>query len=194
MALNFPGPYEVRIFYTVTTLTHEQRLNVRLNADPVVGTPFNEIEVLLRGDVVSDLQTEVDDWMTAIRPLFNNTTTIFTHAELWKYVPDSFAADFVSAHTINLPGNIATATQFSSQLIQTFRTTEGGIMKVSFMETIVAPAPSVAGIAPGAVGTPQSFVIAANTPWLARDTSYPFVAIASHPGQNEAVFKKRNRS
>lgn len=67
-------------------------------------------------------------------------------------------------------------------------------MRVSLMDTVYDPGISVPY---GSMDTPTKAladaVTGATNVWLARDTSYPFNAIAMFPGQNEALFKKINR-
>jgi hypothetical protein len=194
---NYPGPYEVRLNYTVSAssvvLSHQQRLNVRISGTPTPGEIFPNIDALRRDDTPVALDEEVDDWVALLQPLFSNLTT-FVNAELWKYEALSFESSFVGVYTIGLAGTSGTA-QPAGQAIMTFRTNEGGIMKISLMECNIAPAVSVTypnlSVAGKALADAVQF---GTSPWLARDTSYPFAFIALHPGQNEVLFKKRFRA
>lgn len=194
---NFPGPYEVRINYTVNAsavvLSHQQRLNVRVDGDPLPGEVFTAIDVLRRDDTTDLLSDKVDEWVALLQPAFSNQAT-FVNAELWKYEALSFEASFVGTYAIGLAGTAGTA-QPAGQAIFTFRTQEGGIMKLSLMESNITPGGTVpyTGMA-----TEQKAIADAiqygTAFWLARDTSYPFAFIAMHPGRNEVLFKKRFRS
>lgn len=202
MAINYPGPYEIRIIYTVTissiAITHVQRLNCDVAGTPDPGTPPDEVLITRRIaslDPADDMMDAVvDEWITLIREIYNTTGTQFVRAELWKFDEESFDGVFVTSYDVGVGGNSASATQGASQTIYTFRTIEGGIMRLSFMETIHAPiaASPLSGLT-GATGAIRDFIIG-DTNWvLARDTSYPFASMNWSPGQNEAVFKKRYR-
>jgi hypothetical protein len=192
MAENFPGPYEVRLFYTVNVLAHEQRLNVRMDGDPVPGDGFDGMSSLRRDDTPFLLSDEVDDWITLLQPLFSAAVTTFDYAELWKYVPNSYEATYVATYDISLPGTSGTGSFSAGQCIYVMRTAEGGIMKVSLLEAIRSqgnPLP-YATLTAGEKALVDA-VVGGTVPWLARDTSYPIAFKAMFPGQNEAVFKKR---
>lgn len=192
MALNFPGPYEVRLFYTMNVLIHEQRLNVRMEGTPVPGDGFDGMNSLRRDDTPELLSDKVDDWVALLRPLAIPTGNTINYAELWKYTPLSFEASYISTYDINLAFTGGGNEQKAGQAIYVFRTTEGGIMKINLME------------GNRALGNPLTYagcsadeqalidaVVGGTVPWLARDTSYPIAFKNLYPGQNEAVFKKR---
>lgn len=200
MALNFPGPYEIRLFYSVpfsgfTTLQHVARYNLRVEGTPDPGTPFSGINALRRDDSPFALDGEIDDWVTLIKGLWSSAAlTTIDYAELWKYEPLSFDASFVSAYSIAETATSASANANSGQVIVTFRTAGGGIMKISFMETILAAAlPDTLPFTNATLDAVADAVVAGTVPWLARDGTYPFACIAAYAGQNEAVFKKRFR-
>ena len=194
MALNFPGPYAVRIFYTVSTFVHKMELNCRISGTPSPGDNFPTIDILNRSGGTTQLDAAVDAWVDLIKVKLHTSASI-DRAELWKYEPDSFEALFVSTYDISVNGTNGTAPVLASQLVYGFRTEEGGIMKINIMEASQAPGDSVAPANYGAGDAAiAAAVIAANAPWIARDTSYPFASIAFHPGQNERLFKKRYRS
>lgn len=202
MALNYPGPYELRLYYSAAVgtqvLQHVARYNIRINGITSPGDEFGDLQVIRRSgpDLTASgtLAAVTTDWVTLIKPKFP-TTVNFDFAELWLYAPDSFEADFVSTFPLDVPGTAGGSLQPAGQEIWTFRTIEGGLMKLSFMETNVVPGASrSAGTAVGGDAAIRDFVIGANNWILARDTSYPFSAIKIHPGQNEAVFKKRYRA
>lgn len=200
MALNFPGPYEIRLYYTVVlssvALTHSQRLNLRVAGTPTPGTLFSDIDALRRDDSPFALDGEVDDWVALIDGLYHNGAgaTSFDYAELWKYEPESFDASFISTYDIAVPGASVTANNAAGQTIMTFRTLEGGVMKLSFMETNIFYAardtPPYSNTTAEAI---RAACVAGTVPWMGRDGSYPFAAIALYPGQNEATFKRRYR-
>lgn len=196
MSLNYPGPYEVRIFYTVTTgfaiMSHSQRLNVRVDGTPAPGTPMADIDFLRRDNTPFAATSEIDAWVALMRARFaTHASNVIQYAELWKYEPESFDASFVSTYDINLAANGGGTTLIGGQEIYTFRTEEGGIMKLNFMQSTQAEG---APIVYSGLSVNQKAIVDAvrngTSPWLGRDTSYPFSFIKMYPGRNEALFKK----
>lgn len=191
--LNYPGPYEVRIFYTVGGLTHSQRLSCDVAVDDEPGLPFSSYDVHRVGDTPLALDAAIDAYITLIKPFFQNTVT-FTHAELWRYEPLTFNADFYSTYTINVVGTHASAAYNGGQLILTFRTLGGGVLKLNYMETSYQMGlPTGLSGAPAAVQALVNFVLSTGNWIIARDTTYPFAFMRQFPGQNEAVARKRWR-
>jgi hypothetical protein len=200
-ALNYPGPQQIRLFYTTSptgfpAIQHQARMNIQVSAGTVIpGTLFSALTVALRGGGSLALNTYIDNWVILMKVMMataaNNT---IDYAELWQYPPLSFNGSFVSTYAINVAGTSALAALPAVQNMITFRTIEGGIMKLNFMEGWSGQ---------GAVDTPPfaqagfqaiaDFVISANNGWLGADTSYPFAIKALFPGQNEALFRKRYR-
>ena len=197
MTINYPGPYEVRIIYTTSVssvpLVHTQHLNVRLESDPVPGTPFSGINALRRDDSPFDLAGEVDDWVNLFKVIISSGGgNTIDYAELWKYEEESFDASFVSTYPINVAGTSGGGVVTAGQVVVTFRTMEGGIMKLNFMESIItAGARDTLPFANAGLDAIADAVVAGTVPWLGRDTSYPFACIAMYPGQNEKLFKIR---
>lgn len=201
MALNYPGPYEVRLFYTTpvtgsVSLTHQQRLNVVVSGQISVGDPFSSITVVRRDASLHALDDEVDAWVALINGLWNNSgTSTIDYAELWKYVPNTFDAIYTSTYQIGVVGTSGSANVGAAQNIITFRTQEGGIFKLNFLETIVGTGyKDTLPFSNGTLDTIADAVVAGTVPWLARDSSYPLSCIGLYPGASEALFKKRYRS
>ena len=198
MVANFPGPYEVRIFYSTTPtslpqMVHEQRLNVNVIGSPTPGTDFTAIQFLTRSGANVAANTAVLAWVALVAGLYN-TNTEFVSAELWQYAPLSFEATYISTLAIADTGDSAVAPVAAGQLIYTFRTQEGGVMRLSFMETVISPATQqTAPYTPAAAQAINAFVLGTTNWVLARDTSYPIANIRLSPGQSEALFKRRFR-
>lgn len=201
-ALNYPGPQQIRLFYTTTPLTfqpmqHVAKYNIQVSAGSVVpGTLFAALTVALRGGGSLALNTYIDNWVALFRPLLSsNANNTVDYAELWQYEPLSFNGSFVSAYAINLAGTTAIAAVPSGQCIITYRTIEGGIMKQEFMETTLGgSATDTPPFADARYEAIQVFTSGLTNGWLGADTSYPFATRALFPGSNEALFKKRFRS
>lgn len=200
MAVNFPGPYEVRIFYTTNPtslgpLTHQMRLNLRIDGTPAPGTPFTSIDALRRDDSPFPLDGEIDDWVTAISPLWvNSPANTIDYAELWKYEPESFDASYISTYSIAHTCTGATACTPAGQAMITFRTSGGGVLKINFLECEIGLGVKDAlPFSNADADAVADAVVAGTFPWLGRDGTYPFACIALWPGQNEALFKRRFR-
>jgi hypothetical protein len=197
MTLNFPGPYELRIFYDTTVgsvvIPHEQRLNVKCSSDPSPGALFNTITILNSISSSSDLETETLAWIDIMKDLFYNTTN-FSYAELWKYTPGTFLSTFVSAYDITDTGDAGAATGAAVQSIFIFRTAEGGQMRVNLMEPARSQGNPIlaAGLSPQEAAL-VTYIIdsAVGGYFLGRDTSYPFAFSRLLPGQNEKLARIR---
>lgn len=206
MTLNFPGPYEIRTIYTTSNLTggvltHVMKQNIRLVEPVTQGQDFSTIQIQDRNGPAAAifLNSAVEIWLTVLAPLFNNAFS-FDAVELWKYpVAQSFDSEFWSVYgpPTAQPSSVSSAHE-AGQAIWTFRTSEGGVMKLSLMETKIAS------------GTPRGYdnmsaeekavvdhVLTGSAgydaPFLGRDTSYPFASVKLYPGRNEALFKRRFR-
>lgn len=199
MVDNFPGPYEVRLSYQTTSasinLEHTQRLNCDLTAVPTPGDDFTNINLLTRGGILTpDMAAAVEAWLALVAKRFF-TTTVFGTVELWSYVPLTYDATFISAYSpVITAGTSLVATNPTMQEVMTFRTMEGGIMRIQLMEGVVttnerSPYPTLNAD----IDAIFDFVKGTSNWVLARDTSYPFAALNHLGGQNEKLFRQRHR-
>lgn len=200
MALNFPGPGEIRIFYDVisnnVTLHHVQKLSCVVDGGaPAVGTPFSSIDLQLRDLSLIAADTAVDNWVLDMKALLNSAGgNVINRAELWYYDEGTFDAIFISSYDVNVAGTSATVVNAGGQAIVTMRTSLGGIFKLSFMETVIPQAATDTGtLANAALESLVSDIEDGLYPWVGRDGGAPIVRIAMYPGQNEAVWRKRFR-
>lgn len=205
MAINYPGPYELRIKYTITSLTsptiqHVQRLNVSLEEVAAQGDVFGNYVINdIDGVTTSDLDTLVEAFLAIQNALYHTSTTI-DGIELWKYpTAQSHDSVFWSTYTpIANAGTSVSAAISAGQDILTFRTQEGGTMKLSLMEDVQTPGVPKAYAAADAVITDLvDFILDGDAvnysaPFLGRDTSYPFAFNRQFPGRNEHLWKNRN--
>jgi hypothetical protein len=194
MTTNYPGPYQVRLFYQANGHAHEARYNCDLDVDLGPGQTFADYEVLLRGGLKGTLQGRVDAWVDLIKVLFNSANSSFTYAELWKYVPGTNQAQFYSAYQIGVAGTSASGAAAYSQAILSFISQEGGALFIQFMESILTQ--NVTDNYPFAVAAVNDIAdfVASDDNWImAKDTSYPIAPRNYNCGQNEALWKKFNR-
>jgi hypothetical protein len=189
------------LFYTTTPPTfqpivHTARYNIDLDAAYAPGLAFSAMGIKRRSGTPTGLDAYVDAWIALVQVLYStNANNTLDFVELWKYAPLSFNADFMSVYAVNLAGTTALGATPAHQSILTFRTLEGGLMKMSFMETVSTgnnvDTPPLASAGLEAI---QTFVVSTGNGFLAADTSYPFACRAHLPGQNEALFRKRYRA
>lgn len=191
MTINYPGPYTIKLFYTISGRDHAQELNLDLDGTPNPGDDFSTIDVVTRDLQAVTLDTYVDTWVGLLQPFISQTSTNFDRAELWSYAAQSFDGTFISAYDVGLPGTFVGTTVIAGELIWTFRTVEGGIMRITIEEPVSTPGESQSYSEMG--GTSQDlvdFVLGSGNAWLGRDTSQPISALKLHPGQNERAWKK----
>lgn len=194
MAINYPGPYQLRVFYTAAGLNHVLRLNFD-TVDPIsIGDAYNVIEVIRPNATPQTLDSALALLLADMEPLYNLNDATIDRSEVWEYEPESFEATYLTGNDISDSGSSASATVPAAETVYTFRTAEGGVMRVHLMESTEPPSFSQAYADMSALQ--KSFVdnFLGSQAWcLARDTSYPVAFLKMHPGQSEALFKRRYR-
>lgn len=193
MTFNFPSPYGLRYLYTVDGLTHKGEVLVNITEDVPVGTAFVDITVNTKSGGTDSLADFVTAYFPALRALYDTSTDIFA-IELWKYEPDSFDATFISATTTTYVGSNAGANVLSGYQMFTFRSMNGGIMKIVCLE----PCQNNEGKLgfPSLNTAEQAFanvITASTSPVIARDNGYLALFNFMSGGQNEKVWRIRNR-
>jgi len=198
MAINYPGPYELRFFYSVDgdpggVLTHQFRFSVELDGDPAPGDGFNTIQIFLSGGSTIGLQTACLAVVNVIEDLYNSTDATFDYVELWKYAAGSFDADYVSTYAIGTAGTSALDTVPCSESIFTFRSTNGGLFKLVLLDNVGTPNVPASYADLNSINQDIVDYFADDTlsPAVARDGGRPFAFMRLFPGQNEALFKQR---
>jgi len=195
MTLNFPGPQEVRVHYTVSGLTHVCRLNCVVQSILDPGLPFSSWAVQAKNESYVALDCAVDAFVTAFAALLNPTYATIDYAELWNYQFQSYVSRFYATYDIGEVGTSAFDWVPASELIFTFRTGAGGVQKVHVEDSCYAGGSSVRyADLTGPQATFANYMLSATSPWKSRDDSYPDTCIAFHPGQNEKTFKRRYRT
>ena len=195
MTANFPGPYGLRMFYTASTREHVQQLNIDLDQDAAPGDPFENLTVVTIAAQSPSLDAYVDAWVALMVPFYASATATIDYAELWKYDPGTYDATFISSYDIAEAGTAGGSTNIASEGIYTFRTTEGGVMKIVFEDTVTSPGASVPYASLGGSSADLvDFVLGDGGGFLGKDTSFPISFLKFHPGTNERNFKKVYRS
>lgn len=197
MAINYPGPFEVRILYTASASSiatnHQVRFSMNMNTEADPGDPFSDWTAQSRLGATPQLDTWVDDLMALLQPLFN-TTTSFSVAELWEYDPGTFNAAFRSSYALGLLGTSASPTIADSQALITFRSQLGGSARVDLRRTKFSEAVTDAyPFGDTDVQALANFISAVGSPVIARDGGYLFSPLNFLRGFNEKLSKLRLR-
>lgn len=198
MTLHYDGIWEARMIYSTTptghvTMTHRMALDVHPFADYAPGTEFTDINIVLRDAAVEKLFDHIDAFQLLVEPLYPATTS-FARWELWKIPEGTYDATFISAYEVGHVGSNAAASRPAGQVTLTFRSLAGNSGRLQLMESSEPSDSRVIPPYPGDYADLADYVIAANTPFEARDNSYFFANIALNMGQNEKLFRKRFRS
>lgn len=194
MAINFPGPYQLRWQADWDGVVHNNALNLILAADPTVGTPFASINVVMRNSVNKALATVVAELAALLQPFYDPAQTV-DNFTLWKYQTDSFEADFISGDTTSVAGTNAGVVSDAFYVQYTFRTQEGGIMFIKLQECRITTNSRRSYAGMGAQEQALvDYCVADTTPFVARDTSYPVLFSRSAGGTDERLWRKRYRA
>lgn len=194
---NLPGPWQVRILYSVLadgqTTEHRQDINCDVETVGAIGDPFSAFTLKRKATTAIAADTGVNEYLGHVDDAFNVNTS-WINAELWKYNIGTTDAVWYSTLGLSQVGISVSAPQTTGQAILSFRTAGGGHAYLHFMESIAVPGaedfPPVSAefqdIADWAVG---------NSSWIiGRDNAYLANLVKLNPGRNEALFKKRFRS
>jgi hypothetical protein len=199
---NFPGPQQLRFFYTTAPSTypglqHKQTFNVEITAGLAPGAAFSTMTVKRRVGSDLSLQVAVDAWLTILRgAIYNTGSNTVDYVELWDYEPLTDNGEFVSVYPVGLAGTGATSAPGAGiESILTFRTLEGGIMRVHTEEpqNLTGNPTDTRPFTYASATAMADHIESVDNVFLGKDTSFPFAVIAHYPGQNERLFKKRNR-
>lgn len=189
----YPGPYEVEIFYTEGGIEHKQRLNCVVVVEGGVGDPFSSFSVDSKGGGILALNAAVDAYIALMRPFFAATANI-TIANLYKYVANSYDKSFLATYDINQIGSAAGAVNLNHQTFLTFTTQLGNNIKFTWLDDVSASNARIPIRDSGAGYQAMATYLVGGTNWiLARDGSFPAGRLNFVGGQNEALFKRRNR-
>lgn len=199
MAINFPGPHELR--FSIATSEpgdvglHQLRLQLDAGAEITPGMPFGEIDpVAHNGTTTKDLAEHVEDFLELLAPIYSDASSFGT-VELWEYEEDSFDALFRTAYSPTAQPTNANPVIPASQAYFTFRSAGGGVMKVCLMGTAIDEGPSARyPFGEAIIDDVFEYFISLTHPFIARDNTRPLAALSFLPGKNERLWKKLNRS
>jgi len=194
---NYPGPWQIRIFYTtpfnLVNYEHVLAINVDVDTDPGAGSPFADYDLVSRAGLYYNAETFTDAVVLVMQEMLHSSCDI-DYAELWKYDGVSFNAAYQSSYPIAAAGVHTGAVVADAQSIMSFRSNAGGHAFIEVLHTSFAP-----GIKTGYAGAPtqaQAFmdlITETQSPALGRDGGYLFSALNWLPGASEKLFKDRFR-
>lgn len=191
---NFPGPFTVEIFYTVDGLEHKQELNCKVQGSVTPGQDPVSIDILQRDGTTLTLASAVSAYVDVIKTRFDGTTT-FDRYDFWEYTPLTNVRKYIASGNIGVTGTSTATRRKAGQDTYTFRTQEGGIMRLIQMESVTNDDSQKRLSELG--GTQLAIVsyITDATGWiLARDTSYPIAFLRVSNTQNERTYRERFRN
>lgn len=192
---NYPGPYEIE--YTLTGWTnpvreHVFRVSVAAVGSPTPGTLPTAIDIQKRSGATAKLDVVANQLWEFIR-LFYSTTFSCAGYQLWRYVPMTYGKDFIATGTVTNPIASGSAIVNASQITQTYRSANGGILKIVLLETNQA-GDTRTTLVPNPAGTPSqrlaAYVMSGDNIILARDDAYPVNPLRDSRGQNERVWRE----
>jgi hypothetical protein len=193
MTLNFPGPYQVDLHYTIDSIDHTAKLNCRLLEIPDPGITFDEVHVVTKVSGNTLLDSAVDDLIDLLKLHFAADCE-FVNAELYACNPWNFDRIWLGSYAIGVVGTHAGVYSPASEKVHTYRTQEGGILKITLEETTIDFfAKTSLGAASSYEASLRDFIVSDANWILARDTSYPIAALNLLYGQNEVIFRRRYR-
>lgn len=194
MVANLPGPYEIEYSLTgwsAPARQHVFRVSVAAVGNPAAGSLPTAVDIQKMGGGTAKLNVVANQLWEFVR-LFYPVAITCSGYTLWKYVPGTLGKDFRSAGAVTNVAGSGAAIAAASQIVHTFRSAFGGVMKIQLMETSfggsnrITLVPNGAGVAYQRLA---AYVLSADNIVLARDDSYPVAAMNVASSENEALFR-----
>jgi hypothetical protein len=138
-----------------------------------------------------DWRTAVDDFCTLIADLFDNASS-FAYAELFTYEATNSPAEFLAAHTIDLPGTGGSTPKEFVQAVFPFKGLGGLSLRLTLLEGIIAsdqhvPASSTGSAAADAV---IDFILGDDDWIITRGGAFPSVSLGFTSKVNDKLRKR----
>lgn len=194
---NLPGPYELEFTYEPQASGVSRVLRVQCNAPAPItlGTPFASATLLKKNGGSVDAQTAADLLWSFLR-LGWNAGTICTGVTLWKYVTGTYAKDFVSASAVATPTGAGGGSVARQQEVLSFRSANGGILKIQMMEAANSGSQQVP-LVPNPTGAYHqriaSYILSGDSIVIARDNGFAIAALRQSLGENEKLWQNSFR-
>jgi len=190
-----PGPYTLEIDYVYSGLSHSLSLNCDTLGTFTPGTPADDVTMKTKDGTGVSLQQFADDIWGVLRAFFAPATLASTFT-LWKRNIHNAEKDFISAGGLTSPNGSSGLTAIpSSQSIWTWRSSNGGIIKINILEATNPSAPTLPMLSDTTVGVSamNTYMQSDTTAVMALDRGFAVAAGNSNYGQNEKIFNIRNR-
>jgi hypothetical protein len=169
------------------------RFNVIAVGNPAAGSLATAIDIQKQGGGTAKLNVVANQMWEFLRQAYHTSITC-TGYTLWKYVSGTTGKDFVSAASVTNPaGTSATSPTVAWEVIATFRSANGGIMKTVWLEPSLTGenrSTLVANSAGNAIQKWAAYVLSADNVAIARDDAFIVAALRDSRSQNERVWRK----
>lgn len=191
-----PGPFLLEIPYVYAGLSHDVTVNCDAVGTPTVGSDPTTVFLETKDGAGATLDDSANALWDLIRVFFLPATGASAYT-LWKCNPDNSERLFISGGALVHPNGGGTGVVIpSSEVIFTWRSAGGNYLKIELLEHTIdsqsrAPLLST-GLAP--VNALSAFVLGPSSFVMARDRSFPVVAMNASFGQDEATWRRRNRA
>lgn len=191
MASNFPGPYQVELFYTVGANQHIARFNCDVDNLVTPGTPPGSINVITQGGGNETLTLCVAGIVALLSDAYPTTAT-FTGYDFYVYIPGTYDRTFITSGTLSVPGVNAGAPELAGYAMMTFKTYGGGTMRFTMIESSFVGnlKVSLSSVSSPELVAIRDFLLSSDNWIIAYDNSFPLKANNYLEGRNERLFKK----
>lgn len=196
---NHPGPYIMEFGYRVSSLLHKLRFNVSAVGNPTPADSVSGIMLNTRGGSTRGAVVASNDIWEQYRIQYN-TAVVCEYVTLYKVDPfPSLGMTFIATWAVTNPAGLSgSATVLAHQQVNTFRSFNGGIMKFSYLESILS---GVVGAVTTLTANPAgssaqrlaSLFISNNGVVMSRDDAFIASPLKQLNGQNESIFRRRYR-
>lgn len=185
MTINSLYPGFVKVHYTSNAHPHVAVLPVK----PFLSFDGNWFVETKSGGVGQNLGTALATWCTRFKALLHTSSTI-VDAELWTIA--SIGADPIFAHTYSLAvvGTSGTVANPYSQLVFTWRTSLGGLLRTYLMEGVTPDDTIYYPPSTGAIADIIDLFTGDNAWICGRDGGFGVGLIRAIAKENDALRKK----
>lgn len=188
MTRNFLSPAFFKLFYNRTGLLkpHVQTMSLQPAAPPVIGSSPS---ILKAGGGSNDFGDFIDDYVALFKAITSDDFT-FTHCEFWSQPLPTDDPVFVFDHSLAVVGTDTAAHVTAEQLVITYRTSNGGLMRFYQMEGTAAV--DIVAFPPfsTAYANLSNFLLGADNCITGRDNGYPSSVISLKTKTNDVLRRK----
>lgn len=191
MAINLPGPYEIDIEYVTNARNHHARMSCATIGTPSAGDDPDDISLATRAAGAVSMTDAVQGFWDRYR-LALPTAGGFLSATLYRFTPGTLIRQFISVVAVTNPAGAGGTSVPNWQNIASFRSANGGIVKIEWLEgnsagdTQIPLIPSGSG---NGFSQMAAYIVSGSNWVLARDDGWPIQARVISSGQNERLWK-----